>query len=112
MLALVPELLPAFAPFDLLAQVFGDFQPDGFQRIVARGGVDVRARHGQMHLRAEGGRIVSLVFQHHFGGGDGHKAAQAFELLCKPGAQVGGGVEATNSELDFHKRVFGVFNMR
>ena len=66
--AFKPGPLSRLAPFDLFAEVFGDLQPDGFQRMIAGGGVDVRARHGQMHVRAEGGRAVPLPFQHDFGG--------------------------------------------
>jgi len=99
---LVTELLPGFASLDLLAQAFCDLQPDGFQRMVAGGGVDVRAGHGQMHVRPECGRVVPLAFQHHVGHADGNQAVQAFELLPQPKTQAGVGVEATNSELDFH----------
>ena len=67
--ALVPELLAGFATLDLLAQILGDLQPGGFQRVVAGGGVDVRDWHGQMHVRAEGRCAVLLSFQHDFGGG-------------------------------------------
>ena len=79
--ALEPELLLAFAPLDLLAQFACDLQPDGFQRVVAGGGVNVRAGHGQMHVGAEGGRAVPLLFQHHFGGAHRHEVVQPFELL-------------------------------
>ena len=82
--ALVPELLLHLAPLDLMAQFFGDLQPSRFQSMVARVGVDVRARHGQMHLRAEGGRAVPTPFQHHIGRGDGDELVQAFELLLQP----------------------------
>ena len=107
-----PELRPAFAPLDLLAQLLGDLQPRGFERVVAGGGVDVRAGHGQMHMSAEGWSAVRLPFQHHFGEGDRDELMQAFELLLQPGAQGGVGVEAANSELDFRKRDVGVFDLR
>jgi hypothetical protein len=107
----VPELLPDLAPLNLLAQIFGDLQPCRFQRMVAGGGMNVRAGHGQMHLRPEGRRAVPLPFQHDLGRGDGDEAMQAFELLLQPGAQASGGVKAANSELDFHKRDVSVFSL-
>ena len=98
----VPELLPGFAPLDLLLEVIEDLEPDGFQRAATRVGVNVRARHGQLHKRAKGRRSVPLLFQHDLGGADGNQVVQAFEVLFEPGAEAGGGVEAANSELDIH----------
>lgn len=91
------RLLPAFAPLDLLPQVFCDLEPDGFHRVVAGGGMNVRAGHGQMHLGVEGGRVARLPFQQHLGDANGDEAVQALELLFQPEAQAGVGIEAANS---------------
>ena len=79
-LALMPELLSNFAPLDLLAQFLRDLQPGGLQGVIASFGMDVRAGHSQMHLRAKGRSTVTLTFKHHVGGGDGYEATQALEL--------------------------------
>lgn len=44
-MALESELLRGFAALDLLAQVFCDFQPDGFQGVVTSGGMNIWAGH-------------------------------------------------------------------
>lgn len=88
--------------FDLFAEIAGNLEPDGFERVVAGDSVYVRSGDCKVHARLEGRRMVSLLFQHHFSGTDGNEFLQPFELLPQPSAEAGVGSEAPNSELNFH----------
>lgn len=72
-----------FALLDLLTQRDGDFEPRGFQRVVAGFGLNVGPGHGQRYVRAKSRCAVPLVFHDDDRNRDGDEVSQLFKRLLQ-----------------------------
>lgn len=126
------ELQFAFAPFqspelaglNLVLQVLGCLEQRGFERVVSglgaqgramkqqrrparmadRLGMQARSWNLQPHLDAEGRFGFAMLFEHHFGSGNGRQAMQVFESCLHLTVPGGLGVETEIAKGGFHFR--------